>query len=194
MNRSAVVDQMQRTAACEHIHDCRRECSLIASNAPSPDFVGRSYRGLVVVAANPIMRQGTNEAHLSAPTIGAWHQVVNPRDRMLLNFDIEDVSYINIVKCATVKVGSKPHRLFKGTGVFKRCWLRNTLPLLQLLDPTHVICVSKGVQEALMEVGFRLPPRRIAAYDQSRHKSPQDRIRNVRRVFDDFYGRTLSDA
>src|SRR5262245_58428505 len=104
-------------ARCPNLAKCRSACpDMIQDALPSPDFVGRRYRGLVIVGANPgvanTARHRVNDArmeqlmrrvaesgrtddldalhdHLAASMLD-WRQLVNAEDRQAFAFDIEE--------------------------------------------------------------------------------------------------------
>jgi len=179
---------------------------------PSPDYIGPNYRGLVIIGSNPGLAhtaaQSMNDRKMFAlqeqialgsgeafrelmrflPTsMLGWKQVVDRKSREYLGFDISEVAYVNLVKCATNPGGSDAQKLFTGTNIVKRCWKNHTGPLLELLRPTHIAALWKPVIKVLGKQGYLFPKGvQVGFHSGRRSASLEERYATVRDVFQDF--------
>lgn len=214
-------------ATCAHRDTCLRDCgTMIPERPPSPDYIGPRYAGLVIVGANPgngsngaqtandtlmerLMRQVGEEPDAAAfhalmkflPTsMLEWKQVVSASHRQILGFDIEEIAYINLVKCKTTSASADPFDTV-GEAVTQRCWKTYTAYQLQRLRPSHVIGLWKGIDAVLETLGydiqgktFRLPRGGdtevidvVYGYHNGQRSLTKDqRLADAKRVVDDF--------
>jgi hypothetical protein len=214
-----LFDHAVRVAACSHIATCRAEFARIGGVMPlpnpAPDYVGPDYRGLVVIAGNPGLAHAgvhnDNDALMLAlqarvargdqrafeelmaflpDSMEHWPQMVNADARRSLRYDIREIAYVEIVKCATRPLGSNLRRLFHGTNVLTRCWETHTRALLEALAPTHIVALWKPIIPTLQALEFNFPEgARIGSYNGNRSFSSQRRYAEVVSVFDAYYGR-----
>ena len=112
--------------------------------------------------------------------------MVNTSARKRLRYDITEIAYVEVVKCATRPLGSDLRKLFKGTGVLSRCWETHTRALLEELAPTHIVALWKPIIPMLRSLGYEFlsDESRIGAYNGSRSLNLDQRFADVVRVFD----------
>lgn len=184
------------------------------ANVPSPDFIGSKYRGLVVIGGNPGLAhhgihyendkvifnlqrriaQGDQEAFdallaFMPSSMAHWPQVVNNDGRRRLEFNIDEIAYIDIVKCGTAPAAGDTAALLRGTGILKRCWQTHTHRLLELLAPTHVLALWSPIPRVLRELGYPLEDKVVGHYTGARHLTSEAKYASARQVVDDYYGR-----
>ncbi len=184
------------------------------NSRPSPDYIGPRYRGLVVVGANPGIAitpsQKLNDArtfelqeriatgdrdafaellrHLPDSMLG-WKQMVNRSARAYLDYDVEEIAYINLVKCATTITNSDVRKLFKGAAkdVPSRCWNLHTRAILEALNPHFVVALWIPVLQNLEWLGYRFDAvKKFAAYNGQRNLRSEEKYKGVKAVFDFF--------
>lgn len=185
---------------------------------PSPDFIGSRYSGLVIVGGNPgLAHHGVHHANdrrmfnlqrriatgeqsafdelleFMPKSMAHWPQVVDSDGRHRLRYDIENVAYIDIVKCGTAPGKGDTHSLLSGTAILARCWEQHTLRLLELLQPTHVLALWKPIIEVLERLGYPLQDKMVGYYNGARHLTKDKRYATARGVVDNFYGRSAAD-
>jgi hypothetical protein len=204
----------QRIANCPHRACCRRECGIMPNDRPSPDYVGPRYRGLVVIGANPGIAstdsQRVNDARtfelqtkiaegnrdafsellrfLPMSMMG-WKQVVDRGGRDYLGYDIEEIAYINIVKCATSKPLSDVFKLFTegASDIPRRCWETHTQPILEALRPRFVVALWLPVIDSLKALGYQFAGvRQAGSYNGQRNLPKAKKYQGAKRVFDSF--------
>ncbi|MBP2315473.1 uracil-DNA glycosylase family protein [Azospirillum soli] len=217
---------LRQVAVCQHRSACLRDCgTMIRERPPSPDYIGPRYAGLVIVGANPgngstgsrkanddhmerLMQRVGEEADVAAfqalmrflpVSMQGWQQVVTSKHREILGFDIEEIAYINVVKCKTSNASANPADTV-GDRVLRRCWQTYTAHQLRLLRPTHVIGLWKGIDVVLAALGydihrrtFRLPeggaePIGVVYgfHNGQRSLAIEQRLREAKRVVEDF--------
>lgn len=199
--------------SCAEFHDCRQLCGTFDDEPPQPGFIGRSYRGLVIVGANPgtgyhrdfyqrnnkeyyaladkFSRSGNikdYQAYLdfTANYMNYWNQhLCNAEYRSMLGYDIEDVAYLNIVKCRTSKTGSD---VFSNCGqeVTAKCAHAYLLKQLEILAPKYIVCHWKPVYAALARLGFPMDDIKCAAFSGARHLTKPERTGEIKPIFDEF--------
>jgi hypothetical protein len=120
-----------------------------------------------------------------------WPQMVNTDARRRLRYDILEIAYVEVVKCATRPLGSNLAGLFRGTGILSRCWETHTRAVLDTLAPTHIVALWKPIIPTLRTLGYDFPTDedRIGSYNGSRFVNLERRYADVVRVFDAYYGR-----
>ena len=182
---------------------------------PSPDYVGSRYRGLIIVAGNPgIAHAGihyVNDAHMfelqSRIATGNqsafaelmaflpesmlhWPQMVSADGRKRMAYDVEEVAYIELVKCATRPLASDLRSLLRGTEILNRCWRTHTRTMLDMLQPTHIVALWKPIIPTLQHLGFHFPDSSRIGYHSGARNLPLDlRYKAAKPVFDSYYGR-----
>lgn len=184
------------------------------NSRPTPDYVGPRYRGLVVIGANPGIafrsKQKANDAHtfelqdriaagdrvaydellLHLPeSMLGWQQMVNGFARQFLRYDIEEIAYINLVKCATTTPHSDVHNLFRNNAkaIPQRCWDANSLPLLESLRPRFIAALWRPVLGSLRQLGYLFAGVEMTgAYNGQRNLPIHKRYEDVKKVFDAF--------
>jgi hypothetical protein len=200
---------------CPHFDACRRECPSMDREPPQPGFVGRRYRGLVILGANPGCGQG-NEFYLrqdkecyrlaqvfadsgsiedygryldfTGQYMGSWHaHLCNREFRSLLGYDIEEVAYLNLVKCRTLVTGSD---VFANCGeaATNRCVHSYLLRQLSALQPKYIACHWQGVARALPRIGIGLNGIEVATLNGARHLSAAAKIAEIKPLFARFAG------
>lgn len=209
-------DAVYRILACPFHQKCRAECqpqSNLTEEAPIPDFCGRSYKGLVIIGANPgkatskkyiekdAKRAILAEQFKNAPTsqnfeevhdfiagyMGEWkNNVVAENFRNDLHLNVEEIAYVNLVKCRTKLTASHPYQTV-GETITRRCWGQNTKSQLDLLQPRYVIFLWKGVRETLEELDITLARHKDAGvYNGNRSKPYPERIAEIKPIFEAF--------
>lgn len=215
----------QGVAACPHIGICRAEFfdkfgrghtgdRRHFASIPSPDFIGSSYSGLVIVGGNPGLAHrgihhendqrmfnlqhriaGGDQAafselmHFLPHSMAHWPQVVDTESRRRLRYDIQDVAYIDLVKCGTAPAKGDTRALFSGTEILSRCWGEHTLSLLELLNPTHILALWKPIVGVLETLEYPMGNRVVGYHSGARHLTKDARYAPAVGVVDDFYGR-----
>ena len=184
---------------------------------PSPDFIGARYSGLLIVGGNPgLAHHGVHFANdqkmfdlqgrIAAGEQGAfdellafmplsmahWPQVVDSDGRRRLQYDIEDIAYIDIVKCGTAPGKGDTHSLLNGTAILARCWEHHTRHLFDLLRPTHILALWTPIVAVLERLRYPLHDKVVGYYSGARHLPKDARYATARGVVDSFYGRTRS--
>jgi hypothetical protein len=205
---------IKNIAACPHLALCRSECNLITDPKPCVDYIGIRYRGLVIIGANPGIAttpdQKTNDERMFAlqnalaagndqafvdlmkfipESMLGWRQLVNERDRSYLQYDIEEVAYVNLVKCSTNKLSSDVHSLFIGTAksIPQRCWDTHTRDILQFLKPRVVIALWMPIRSSLTKLGFSFGDvEQFGAHNGSRTAKFEKRFEEIKPIFDSF--------
>lgn len=185
---------------------------------PSPDFIGSRYSGLVIVGGNPgLAHQPVHRANdrrmfelqqriatgdqvafdellaFMPRSMAHWPQLVDSDGRRRLQYDIEEVAYVDIVKCGTAPGKGDTHSLFNGTGILNRCWELHTRRLLEQLRPTHVLALWKPIIGVLERLGYPLHDKVVGYYSGARHLTKDARYATARGVVDRFYGRPIAD-
>jgi hypothetical protein len=118
-----------------------------------------------------------------------WRQVVNRRARDFLKYDIDEVAYVNLVKCGTTRTSSDIHSLFKGGAgsIPKRCWDTHTRDLLDYLKPSRVVALWKPIRSNLARLGFSFDGvEKFGAHNGSRSVSFDDKFLEIKPIFDQF--------
>jgi hypothetical protein len=209
----AAFEGAVKVAACPHIGTCRQESGIMPRELPSPDFIGSRYRGLVIIGGNPgvahkpahfvnddlmfdyqrRIAQGERVAFeklmaFLPESMRRWPQMVNDTGRRLMDYDIEEVAYVDIVKCATKPGSSDLRRLFRhAPDVIGRCWTHHTKPLLELLKPTHIVALWKPIVPTLQSLGYIFPKGvPIGHYNGCHSWSLDRRYAGAKAVFDAF--------
>ena len=177
---------------------------------PSPDFIGSRYRGLVVVGGNPGIASTTEHRcndritldlqrrialgdrrafeelmrHLPV-SMAHWKQVVDADGRRRLRYNIEEIAYVNLVKCGTRPGRGNTKALFSGTPILSRCWETHTKQMLDWLAPTHVVALWKPIIGILNKLGFNVDAVVSGYHNGARHLTKDQRYAAALRVFDD---------
>lgn len=184
------------------------------ADVPSPDFIGSRYSGLVIIGGNPglahrgshfendltmfeLQREvakGDRDAFEKLMSflpfsMEHWPQVVDSDGRRRLKYDIEDVAYIDIVKCGTSPARGDTRALMAGTGVLGRCWETHTRKLLSVLAPTHILALWKPILGVLEGLGYSLKDKETGYYCGARHLTKETRYSTACGVVDSFYAR-----
>lgn len=184
------------------------------ADVPSPDFIGSRYSGLLIVGGNPGLAHRpihhANDDHMFAlqrkiakgdqaafdelmafmpSSMAHWPQVVNVYGRDRLQYDIEDIAYIDIVKCGTSPSGADTMSLFRRTNILDRCWNLHTRQLLELLRPTHILALWKPTLGILAKLGYPLAGIMVGYHSGARNLTLDQRYVHAHAVVDDFYGR-----
>jgi hypothetical protein len=184
---------------------------------PSPDFIGSRYSGLVIVGGNPgLAHHGVHHANdqrmfdlqrriasgdqaafddllaFMPTSMAHWPQVVDVDGRGRLKYDIEEVAYVDIVKCGTAPGRGNTHSLFNGTAILGRCWNHHTRQLLELLQPTHVLALWKPIVGVLERLGYPLHDKVVGYYCGARQLKKDARYATAHAVVDSFYGRPIA--
>jgi hypothetical protein len=123
-----------------------------------------------------------------------WPQVVDGDGRLRLQYDIEEVAYIDIVKCGTAPGRGDTDSLFKNTGILGRCWEQHTRRLLELLRPSHILALWKPISGVLERLGYPLDDKVVGYHSGARHLTKDARYATARGVVDRFYGRPTIDC
>lgn len=185
------------------------------ASVPSPDFIGSRYSGLVIVGGNPgLAHHGVHHANdrrmfdfqrriaagdraafvelleFMPASMAHWPQVVDRDGRRRLQYDIEDVAYVDIVKCGTSPGKGDTRSLFRGTSILERCWEQHTSELLRLLEPTHILALWTPIVGILERLGYSLHDKVVGWHSGARHLTKDARYASARSVIDDFYGAT----
>jgi hypothetical protein len=185
---------------------------------PSPDFIGSHYSGLVIVGGNPgLAHKGVHHANdrrmfnlqrriatgdqvafdellaFMPGSMAHWPQVVDSDGRRRLQYDIEKVAYVDIVKCGTAPGKGDTHSLLSGRAILGRCWEQHTRQLLELLRPTHVLTLWKPIIRVLEQLGYPLHDKVVGYYNGARHLRKDSRYATAHSVVDHFYGRQPAD-
>jgi len=82
------------------------------------------------------------------------NNLANSYFRELLGYDIENIAYINIVKCRSIKVGSDPFDAV-GYSVTYRCFTEHTAKQLSILNPKWIVGHWEPIPEVLKTLGYR---------------------------------------
>lgn len=122
-------------------------------------------------------------------SMATWRQMVDIESRKRLNFDIQDIAYINLVKCGTRPGGGSPQSLFRGTGILGRCWEMHTRALLEILKPTHVVALWKPIVAVIEGLGFPLKTVVHGYHSGARNLAIAERYAAAAPVFDEYYSR-----
>jgi hypothetical protein len=200
----------------------------IICEQPSPDYLGPRYAGLVIVGANP--GNPSNHKHRAADEITVelmryvgqapdayafdklmaqlansmreWKQVVNISHRKKLEYDIEQIAYLNIVKCNTRIANANPLKSV-GKRVTSRCWATYASNQLRLLQPTHILGLWTPIRDVLRQLGcyhvsgevLTLPtadgetvPLKVVFgnYNGDRRKTEEEKLADAKRVIDNW--------
>jgi len=191
-------------AQCSHYNRCRGDCPFLDSSTnstPQPGFIGRKYSGLVIVGANPgipnvspfIEREPEYVRHIqnfarrrdfelfnryldyAADYMGTWrNNLANQSFRKLLGYDIEEIAYINVVKCRSNPVGSNPFTSV-GEPVTRRCFNSHTARQLAVLKPKWIVAHWKPIPRTLAALGYDFP-KAIPAYSGAYHLPLEKRV------------------
>lgn len=121
-----------------------------------------------------------------------WPQVVNADGRRRLRFDIENVAYIDIVKCGTAPGRADTSALFGGTEILNRCWTNHTRRLLELLAPTHILTLWTPIKKVLEGLSYSLKDKELGNYNGARHLTLEQRYAPAVAVVEDFYKKLQS--
>ncbi|MCH8685874.1 hypothetical protein [Pedomonas mirosovicensis] len=184
---------------------------------PSPDFIGSRYSGLVIIGGNPGLAHHdihhANDRHMfdlqrkiaagdqaafdellefMPRSMAHWPQVVDSDGRQRLQYDIEEIAYVNLVKCGTIPGKGNTHSLFNGTGILNRCWEQHTRQLLELLRPTHVLALWKPIVTLLEGLDYPIQEIEVGYHNGARQLTKDERYATARHVIDSFYGRATS--
>jgi len=204
----------RQVAGCIHRDRCRIECGVMPFERPAPDYFGPRYRGLVVVGANPGIASNATHQKNDARTFElqtqiaagkrdafrelmrflpesmiAWKQVVNGKGRQYLDYDIEEIAYINLVKCATTKQNSDVFKLFTGAAseIPKRCWETHTKNLLDALQPSFVVALWTPVLDSLKRLGYQFGGvQQTGSYNGQRNLTTGRKYEGAKTVFDTY--------
>lgn len=188
------------------------------ASVPSPDFIGSRYSGLVIIGGNPgLAHQGVHyendrrmfdfQRRVAAgdqealtellaflpSSMAHWPQVVDTQSRLRLGYDIEDIAYIDIVKCGSAPAKGDTRSLFARTKILERCWKLHTRQLLELLQPTHILALWKPILGVLDYVGYPLHDKVVGYHTGARHLTKDARYAMAHGVVDDFYARAALD-
>jgi len=134
------------------------------------------------------------QRHLPKSMLG-WRQMVSRSAREYLDYDIEEIAYINLVKCATTVTNSDVHKLFKGAAndIPKRCWDLHTQLILESLKPRFVVALWKPVLKSLELLGYRFDGvEKFTSYNGQRNLRSEEKYEGVKAIFDVFRGRGVS--
>jgi hypothetical protein len=210
--RGEFLSLMIQVANCPNLARCRSDCQkLDKTKFPSPDFVGRRYRGLVIVGGNPgnSYNASTSQSDQVADQLMdrvrmhgrqedaekvlefypswmlSWKQIVNASHREILRFDIEEVAYLNLVKCKTL-VGSSNTLRLVGTEVFERCADTYALRQLEILRPRFLVGLWQPIRGMLEGAGFSFRGIQYAAYNGQHSLPLEERLSDIKRLFAQF--------
>lgn len=212
---SAFANILFQMVNCKFRNICIEQCksTIKQSMLPFPDFIGRNYRGLVVIGANP--GPGGNysqeEQEINSllrefsrnNSIDNYHKILDYRNscslywddrnlcskkmRNFLNFDLEDIAYLNIVKCKTEGKGSSV--IYKiGKAVSERCFEHYLKKQLEILNPKYIIAQWKAIPDDLKELKFYFPESNIPFLDgnQTLRYKPELSTKDIKPVFELF--------
>jgi len=170
---------------CPHFDQCRKECPTLdntPNSTPQPGFIGRRYKGLVIIGSNPGIpktklfqkREPIYLKHIydfaieknfdkfqeyldyASDYMTIWNNnLTNSYFRNLLGYDIENIAYINIVKCRSINTGSDPLNTV-GYSVARRCFTTHTVKQLDLLKPQWIVGHWKPIPDVLRKLGYRI--------------------------------------
>ena len=213
----ACADILLEMVTCPHRRQCIASCpSIKQSMLPFPDFIGRTYRGLVVIGANP--GPGGNYAaeeeemnallrtYATDKSLEFYNKLLDYRNessrywdernlcsntmRQHLHFDLEDIAYLNIVKCKTVKTNKQNSCVTKNIGleVSRKCSHLYLKRQLEILRPTHIIAQWKPIPDDLAKLGFAFSGYAIKALNglQSWRYKPELSTGAIKPVFEQF--------
>jgi len=204
---------IQRKMLTCHLHDkCRAASNHFDDRPPNVGFLGRSYRGMVIVGGNPgiptsaahrrndckayrlsgrYAKTGSMEDfevlmdHMSE-IMRCWkNNLCNDFFRDHLDYDIDEVAYLNLLKCRTAKTGSDPGRLV-GAKISRRCAKKYALKELSLLRPRFIACQWKPLPGHLESLGFDLDGVEWACYSGARNLTYEDRATELVPLFEAF--------
>ena len=195
---------------CSDKQQCCKECSSMDTDSPQPGFIGRNYQGIVIIGANPgtggereyyqqmnrkyyamadsfANSNDISDYHkyldFSADYMQSWNQhLCNNKFRDFLDYDIEDIAYINIVKCRTTQTSSD---VFANCGatVTYRCAEQYLLRQLDILKPKYIVGHWKTIGNTLERLGYDLSHIDYASYSGQRNLPVVKRIKDVQDLF-----------
>jgi hypothetical protein len=170
---------------CPHFDQCRNECPNLdnsSNSTPQPGFIGRHYKGLVIIGSNPgipdsKLYQEMEPIYLKhihdfavekdfqkfldyidylSDYMAIWkNNLTNNYFRDLLKYDIGNIAYLNIVKCRSINVGSDPFNTV-GYSITRRCFTEHTLRQLDILKPKWIVGHWKTIPGVLKTLGYRV--------------------------------------
>ena len=211
--RTDFIEVTTNMAECQHYETCRAECpSMDPRMRPAPDYLGPRYRGLVIVGANPgiansgdfevgdtkrdlLMSRMTKSNSAStyneltsflASYMGTWkNNLSNDWFRNFLGYEIEEIAYVNLVKCRTFNTGSNPRRVV-GDGITRRCWNEHTSRQISALNPDYVVGHWKPIRATLQWLGYRFETVQYASYSGARNLDYAQRAGDLVPLFKKF--------
>jgi hypothetical protein len=178
-----------------------------AISTPQPGYIGRKYsnqNGLVIIGANPgipnvspfIQKDPIYIQHIqnfarnkdydqflqyldyTDDYMKSWrNNLTNAHFRELLGYNIEEIAYINLVKCRSIQVGSNTIQTL-GNTVTRRCFNLHTIRQLNLLKPRWIIGQWKQIPKTLHSLGYDIP-KTIPCYSGQRNLTEQARIKDI---------------
>lgn len=203
----------KKIAACANIALCRQSCFAITTPRPSPDFVGKNYRGLLIIGANPGIANNQSHnandkimfslqenlanndtdayndliSHLPQSMIH-WKQIVSSKHKNYLGFDVDEIAYIDLVKCATKSIGNSQsdvianfRKIANGLDIPSLCWNLHTKEIINFLKPTHIIFLWKPIEKNLRKLGYDFKGVvDYASYNGSRHLKMEAKLDDVK--------------
>jgi|SRR5271157_1567567 len=173
-----IVEDMNN---CQYKPICRSNCPFIPSSSlPIPDYLGPLYDigGIIIVASNPgplsssyaycdgvrdtlFQNLGNSTSVIDYKTLRdflrdymkTWKNrlLVNMQNQCTLNYDIERIAFINLVKCRTIKTWSRISPKVQDK-IAKQCWEAWTEEQINLLNPGFIFFQWKGTEASFKTV------------------------------------------
>lgn len=197
-----------------------------------PGFIGKEYKGLVIIGRNPGSSGSANRREIDKRTFNSlssfknnptksfdayqdalksameewtvWKKSKDLRDEFFYkrhNIEPDNIAFINLAKCRLKDPKKKliPNICLQCT---KECFKNFTQKQLEVLNPTHIIYLFKGVRDTLTtKLNYRLPPGcNAGAYDRVGPSLPdaqrdrEKREEEIKKVIIDFVAHCKSQT
>jgi hypothetical protein len=122
----------------------------------------------------------------TAEYMNEWHgHFCNGENRRLLGYDIEEVAYLNLIKCRTEKPSSDVLANV-GRKVVSTCYETHLRAQLELLRPKFIVGHWKKVVGTLAGLGYDISGCKCASASGARHLSAKQRISEIVSLFGIF--------
>ena len=113
-----------------------------------------------------------------------WNShLCNNEFRNLLGYDIEEIAYLNIVKCRTEEGNSNVIRNI-GMEVSRMCCASYLSKQLEILQPKYIVGHWNPVIDNLQTLGIDLSKYRTASMNGARHLAKEEKIREIKGIFE----------
>ena len=188
-------------------------------NQRYPGFIGRNYKegGLVIIGGKPastdsakfkrknkemqnlldVFSKEKNEESFKeymtelSSYMEEWSDInlVSKKMRQTLRYDIEDVAFINLVKCFSSKEAPDGNEMNVigacGREIVEKCFVSHAKKQIEILKPKYVVLLGRSIRDTIAKLGL-IDCEVWPAQNGTRGISEEEKLKEIRPTFEAF--------